>query len=308
MSATPTWPFLAGGDGMGSRMREHDWSASPLGLPDTWPAPLRTIVGVMLAANQPMFVAWGPEQAMLYNDPYAEILGMKHPAALGRPFLEVWHELGDSVGPIMDRAYAGDPSASDHLTITVLRHGTPEEAHFSYFYAPLRDEHGHVGGVYCGCVEITNRVFAERRTAFRLSLEERLRDLRDPVEMMAVAASVLGAHLGVGRVGYAEVDTAEWATVERDWSPGALPTIDGRHRLADYGPALIADMRTGRTSVVADFADDPRLTPQEAAMHHGLGIGAHVVVPLVKEGRLAALLFVHAAVPRSWHADEIAAV
>ena len=32
-----------------------------------------------------MFVAWGEELGFLYNDPYAEILGAKHPRALGQP-------------------------------------------------------------------------------------------------------------------------------------------------------------------------------------------------------------------------------
>jgi hypothetical protein len=33
-----------------------------------------------------MFVAWGEELGFLYNDAYAEILGAKHPRALGRRF------------------------------------------------------------------------------------------------------------------------------------------------------------------------------------------------------------------------------
>jgi PAS domain S-box-containing protein len=147
---------------MGRMMREHDWSASPLGPPAEWPLPLRTIAGVMLSANQPMFAVWGPEQAMIYNDGYAEILGNHHPAALGRPFFEAWHELVDEVGPIMARGYAGEPTAMSDLMLTMQRRGYPEETHFSFFYAPLRDEAGNVGGVLCGCSEITAQVFAER--------------------------------------------------------------------------------------------------------------------------------------------------
>ena len=29
--------FLSGGGGMGTLMRAHDWSATPLGTPDDWP-------------------------------------------------------------------------------------------------------------------------------------------------------------------------------------------------------------------------------------------------------------------------------
>ena len=85
--------FLEGGGELGALMRAHDWSATPLGDATTWPQPLKTLVGVTLAADQPMFVAWGPERTLLYNDAYAEVLAFKHPAALGGDLLEVWREI-----------------------------------------------------------------------------------------------------------------------------------------------------------------------------------------------------------------------
>ena len=157
-----TLRFLNGGGAMGRMMRSHDWHDSRLGRPENWPLPLRTIVGVLLSANQPMFAVWGPERSIVYNDGYAEILGNHHPRALGRPFFEVWHELVDEVGPIMERGYAGEPTYMNDLMLVMQRHGYPEETHFSFFYAPLRDEAGNVGGVFCGCNDITAQVFAER--------------------------------------------------------------------------------------------------------------------------------------------------
>ena len=49
--------FPAGGDGMGAAMRAHDWSASPLGDPATWPQPLRSAVSLILESRFLMFVA-----------------------------------------------------------------------------------------------------------------------------------------------------------------------------------------------------------------------------------------------------------
>jgi PAS domain S-box-containing protein len=154
--------FLSGPGEMRARMRTHDWSASPLGRPETWPQPLKTIAGIMLAANQAMFAAWGPSQAMIYNDAYATILGNKHPAALGRPFSDVWFELSDSVGPIMARAYAGEPTTMSDIELTLMRSGHPEQAHFSFFYAPVLDEAGQVGGMFCACHETTQQVVSLR--------------------------------------------------------------------------------------------------------------------------------------------------
>ena len=70
--------FLSGGGEMGARMRSHDWSGSPLGEPETWPRPLRMLVRMILNAKQPMFIAWGPDLAFLYNDDYIPIFGAKH--------------------------------------------------------------------------------------------------------------------------------------------------------------------------------------------------------------------------------------
>jgi hypothetical protein len=145
-------------------MRAHDWSATPLGAPEGWPQPLKTLVGVTLAADQPMFVAWGPERTLLYNDAYAEILASKHPAALGGDLLEVWREIRADLLPIVERAYAGRPVHMDDIEFVMERRGHPEETHFAFSYTPVRDEAGQVAGLLLPCVEITEQVLAKRRT------------------------------------------------------------------------------------------------------------------------------------------------
>src|SRR5689334_2059026 len=85
--------FLAGGGETGALMRSHDFLESPLGPPQYWPQSLKTVVTLLLQSQFPMFVAWGNDLGFLYNDPYAEILGAKHPRALGRPFHDIWSEI-----------------------------------------------------------------------------------------------------------------------------------------------------------------------------------------------------------------------
>ncbi|GGK53925.1 PAS domain-containing protein [Salinarimonas ramus] len=303
--------FIAGGGEMGARMRAHDWARTPLGEPEGWPQPLKTIVGVVLAANQAMFVVWGPERTMLYNDAYAEILGAKHPAALGRPFFETWSELVESVSPIMERGYAGEPTTMDHLELVMLRKGYPEPTHFSFFYAPLRDEGtGRVEGVYCACTEITERVTAERRAAFRSALETRLRELEAPADIMKAAAEMLGQRLRVDRVGYAEIEAGTpVASVQSDWSAAGVASAAGRHPLARFGPGVADALATGRTVAVEDVSADPATTaPATVAAYAALEIAAHVALPLIKGGRLAAVLYVHARAARRWSSDDLALV
>ena len=102
--------FLTGGGETGALMARHDWSRSPLGAPGSWPQSLRSVVGLMLNSKFPMFVAWGPELSFLYNDPYAEILGSKHPQALGRSFPDVWADIWADIRPLVDSALAGEAS------------------------------------------------------------------------------------------------------------------------------------------------------------------------------------------------------
>ena len=100
--------FLDARGEVAALMRGHDWSSSPLGPLQGWPQSLRSVVSLLLRSKFPMFVAWGPSLGFLYNDSYAEILGTKHPAAIGRPFEEIWSEIWDDVGPLAQRALAGE--------------------------------------------------------------------------------------------------------------------------------------------------------------------------------------------------------
>jgi PAS domain S-box-containing protein len=141
----------------------YDWSASPLGAPEAWPQPLKTLVELLLASNQPMFVAWGPERTLLYNDAYSEILASKHPRAFGSDFLVVWEEIRADLLPIVEQAYAGTPVHMDDIRLLMLRKGYSEETHFSFSYTPVRDETGNIAGFFCACLEITEQVLTERR-------------------------------------------------------------------------------------------------------------------------------------------------
>jgi len=142
-------------------MRARDWSASPLGAPHGWPAPLQTIASLVLHATTPMFVAWGPRRAMLYNDAYLSILGDKHPAALGRPAEEVWSESWDALGPVFARTFAGEAVHGQDLPVRIRRNGHEEQAWFTFSHTPVF-EAGAVQGLFCHIVETTARVRAER--------------------------------------------------------------------------------------------------------------------------------------------------
>ena len=299
--------FLAGGGAMGALVRAHDWSATPLGPPETWTQSLRTVVTLMLSSGQAMFVAWGPELSFLYNDSYAPIFGARHPAALGRPFREVWSDVWPQVGPLVDRTLSGEALWHEDLLVPMERHGYREDAWFTFSYTPVRDDDGRIAGLFCAAMETTEHVLGKRRTAFHLELEGRLRQLSDPAVAVATAEEALGRHLGASRVGYGAMDgTARFLTISDDWTDGTVAHGAGTHDLAGFGPELLATLRRGESLVVHESATDPRAaTPDRQAVFRALEIGSVITAGLVKNGRMAAALYVHDRKPRRWRPDEV---
>ncbi len=116
--------------------------ATPLGTPQSWPRALTTLIDLMLASRQPMFIAWGADQTWLYNDAFIPILGQKHPEALGKPAMVVWGEARDVLEPMFDRVFSGQSVQMDDFALFLDRQGKLEEAHFSFSYTPVRDERG----------------------------------------------------------------------------------------------------------------------------------------------------------------------
>jgi PAS domain S-box-containing protein len=159
---------------MGALMRAHDWSSSPLGKPERWPQSLRSVVSLMLTSKFPMFIAWGPELAFLYNDGYRPIFGAKHPHAVGLPFREVWAEIWTDIEPLVTKALAGEATYHEDLHLVMERNGYPEDTWYTFSYSPVRDETGEIAGMFCACTETTQEV--KLRAALRAE-QNRLREL-----------------------------------------------------------------------------------------------------------------------------------
>jgi two-component sensor histidine kinase/CheY-like chemotaxis protein len=181
--------FLEGGGKTGALMRAHDWSHSPLGAPETWPQSLRAIVALLLHSKFPMFVAWGRELGFLYNDPYAEILGAKHPQSLGARFYDIWSEIWPDISPLIDAALAGEASYREDLPLVMNRLGYDEQTWFTFSYSPVRDESGQIAGMFCACSETTERKKAE--DALRQSRGQIEAELSDTKLLQALGAELI---------------------------------------------------------------------------------------------------------------------
>ncbi len=231
---------------MVARVRAYDWSTTPLGSAESWPLELKSAVGMMMASGFPAAIVWGPAFTTIYNDAFRPLLGGKH-VCLGQGFDQIWHEAWDAIGPIAERAYAGQETFIADFPLTIDRSGAPEEAFFTFSYSPLRLADGTIGGMIDTVMETTASVRAriqaevlnhelghrlKNMVAMMQSLVlQTLRDIpqRGAVEALMERVAAMGhAHDVLLASNWAAADLRVVAeTVLAPHDPGARFTLDG---------------------------------------------------------------------------------
>ena len=153
--------------GMSQLVQRFNWASTPLGPADSWPDSLKAVVRILLTSGFSMWMAWGPELTILYNDSYRRTtLGKKHPWALGRPARVVWSEIWKDIGPRIQRVMAtGEACWEETLMLILERSGYREETYHTFSYSPLEGPDGMIAGMLCVVIEDTVRVIGERQVA-----------------------------------------------------------------------------------------------------------------------------------------------
>jgi PAS domain S-box-containing protein len=294
---------------MGGLIRAHDWASTPLGPIEAWPAGLRFTVELCLRGSVPMAIYWGPDFRLIYNDAWAPVLRERHPDALGRPAPEVWHDIWDLVRRDFESVVDTGEGVSIYEQMLPMRRGeSVEETYWNYSLTPIQGEDGKVAGVLNQGIEITKALLAERRLSFQIALADRLRGVGDPEEVKRAATRLLGEYLGAARVGYAEIDeTLGTVSVRTDWtSDPDTRSLGGQSTpIASLGDDALAFLRSGETLAIPDIRALP-LGQERTAAWEAVGMRALITVPLVREGTLRALLYVHEPKPRIWKRSEAA--
>ncbi|BDL41884.1 histidine kinase [Methylorubrum sp. GM97] len=154
---------MIGGGQMGQRVRDTNWSVTPLGAYDTWPQSLRTSLSLVLNAKGIAALYWEPQQWLLYNDAYGEALGDRHPWAFGRPMPEVLIDIAPVLSPqVAEVLRTGEGFSVENLSMTMRRHGRDEETVWTYSFSPVQGEDGGFAGVLLLATEMTGQKKAER--------------------------------------------------------------------------------------------------------------------------------------------------
>jgi PAS domain S-box-containing protein len=139
----------------------------------------------------------------------------------------------------------------------------------------------------------------ERRLAFLDELSKESASETDADRLMATTTRLLGEHLGVSICAYADMEAdQDHFTIRGDWSAEGSTSIVGHYSLAAFGQLAVSRLGAGEPLVIRDNREE--LPPQEAQTFQAIGIAATICMPLVKQGRLTALMAIHDRRPRVW--------
>lgn len=296
--------WLQSSSDMAERVRQHDWASTPLGPLEHWPDVLKTTVALCFASSFPQAIVWGPQLTTLYNDAFIPILGNK-PYALGRPFSEIWSEVWDDISPIADAAFQGHATYIENFPLVIERGAAPEQAYFTFCYSPIRDPRGHVVGMLDTVTETTATVFLSRRLAVLDTIGSTVANATDAEAIVTATTHLLAQHLQVSICAYADMDADEDGfTIRDNWTAPGSPSIVGHYRLQAFGQTAVKCLRAGEPLVIGN--NRLELPAQEAAAFQALGITATICIPLIKHGRLTALMAVHSTAERTWSPYDLA--
>ena len=264
-------------------VRRHPWADTPLGPVDGWDQLVRATIELLLASPVPMALAYGDKHVMVYNDAYAELIGARHPDALGRPAAEVfgdlWHTPGVG-GVIADVYRSGEPFLEPETQLSVARGaaGQVEQASFTRGHSAIRDRLGKVVGVLTVAAETTQ---VTRRLQSLGELTARLAAALTIDDVARVVLSYAMTSFDVDHCVFAVDDGAEYRYVRRirgemmDEADERLPPLWKRIG-ATPGAPLVSAAESGRPSFQADGSP----LAQIATDRHERRIRALAAMPL----------------------------
>ena len=116
---------------------------------------------------------------------------------------------------------------------------------------------------------------------FLVTLNERLRSLRDPNQIQEVSVGLLGEHLQASRLSYAQIEGDDFV-ITRSY-PRGMPGSAGRAPVAQLAGVIADAYRRGETVAVSDLHTDPRFTDAERAQLLATGSAAFVEAPLTRK-------------------------
>lgn len=146
---------------------------------------------------------------------------------------------------------------------------------------------------------------SEERQAFLLKLSDALRPLSDPAEIQGEVTRRLLERFDVGWCYYLDLnEDLTQGVILKDAHREGLPSLVGAHDLSDI-PGFIEQCESGQTLVLNSWATSPLWTPRVVELYTAMGVKSLLGAPLLKQGRLRAVLLMLDTEERNWSEDAV---
>lgn len=160
-----------------------------------------------------------------------------------------------------------------------------------------------IGGM---AIDITERKQAEERLSLLAQISELTRDIEDADALMSAVANAVGKHMQVRRCLFNEINVEkDVEVVHHDYHDG-VESVAGVHRVTEYSSITSAEMMDGLTIVNNNSETDPRTAKDYERAYSPHGERSYIAVPLMRDGRWAASLWVSDDKPRQWSDEDVA--
>jgi PAS domain S-box-containing protein len=147
---------------------------------------------------------------------------------------------------------------------------------------------------------------AEARLTLIAAVSDRIGVSEDAAELLYDVSRILGEHLAARRCLFTEIDLdRDRGVVRRDYCRGAA-SVAGVYRVSDYAEVTLREMQAGRIVVNCDARIDPRTAADYEKTYAPNGERAYVAVPLLRDGRWVAELWISDDEPRQWSEQDVA--
>lgn len=269
-------------------IQSRDWSQTAIGKRADWPVSLQVGLDLMLNSSYPMCIFWGPDLLIFHNDAYIPVLGNRYEGALGKSVSDVWKEVWPGFSELIVDVYQGKSLQAKDQQTYFDRKGFLEESYWTFSFNPIRDDAGHIGGVFGTCNEESAKIQQQRRHSCIRDLSSLSIKNKDTASLGQAAIDVLMRNrLDVMCSGiylqHAVEDKLErlaccQAPNKDELFPVELLLSDHD----DHANRLVRQARQSRAIVIAgDRKDGLRGLSSEL----GHPVNALAIVPLLKPGR-----------------------
>ena len=180
-----------------------------------------------------------------------------------------------------------------------------EQLWYDLLIEPRHGPGGDVIGVGGTALDITVRKRAENRLALLAGISELIRIHENPADLLYAVSEAVGEHFLANRCLFNEIDLEnDRETVHRDYFRGTA-SVAGVHRISEYSAVTSAEMIAGRTVINNDSETDPRTADEFHQIYEKTGERSYVTVPLLREGRWVASLWLSDDQPRQWSKQDV---